>query len=64
MVPFSYSELDEGAFAKLKCCTFCNPVMRKAEIEEINARYAHGRDHDELLTQLRQGYYEYLANGQ
>ena len=29
-------------------------------LEEINQRYAPGGDHDELLTELRQDYYDYL----
>ena len=64
MVPFLYSELDEGDFAKLKRCTYCCPVMRKADIEEINARYAPGGDHDELLTKLRQDYYDMMAQAE
>ena len=41
-------------------CPYCAPEMREAEIEERNAAYAEGTDHDELLTSLRQAYYEYL----
>ena len=58
--PFRYSQLDEEPFSRLKACPWCNPVRRESEIEEINQRYAPGGDHDELLTELRQEYYEYL----
>lgn len=40
MTPFTYGELDTGDFAKLKRCDYCTPVLRRAEYEEINARYA------------------------
>ena len=59
--PFSYSQLDEGDFAKLTACPYCVPARRKAEIEEINAVYAPGGDHEELLNSLRKDYYDYLA---
>ena len=36
-------------------------ARRKAEIEEINAVYAPGGDHEELLNSLRKDYYDYLA---
>lgn len=58
--PFEYGQLEEEPFAKLKACPFCTPVRREGEIAEINERYAAGGDHDELLTSLREGYYEYL----
>ena len=58
--PFTYGELEEEPFRKLKMCGYCAPEMREAEIEERNAAYAEGADHDELLTSLRQAYYEYL----
>ena len=59
--PFTYGELEEGSFAKLKTCPYCTPARRRAEIEEINATYAAGGDHEELLNSLRKDYYEYLA---
>ncbi len=59
--PFRYDQLEEEGFRKLKACPYCTPLRRVAEIEEINALYAAGGDHDELLTSLRQGYYDYLA---
>lgn len=58
--PFSYGELEEAPFSKLEACPYCAPPRRAGEIAEINARYAFGGDHDELLTSLRQGYYDYL----
>ena len=59
--PFTYAELDEGGFAKLTACPYCVPARRKAEIEEVNALYAPGGDHEELLNSLRKDYYDYLA---
>ena len=58
--PFRYSQLDEAPYSKLQACPWCVPVRRESEIEEINERYAPGGDHDELLTELRQEYYDYL----
>ena len=58
--PFEYGQLEEEPFSGLKRCNYCAPPQRVAEIEEINAKYAPGGDHDELLTSLRQGYYDYL----
>lgn len=40
MTPFTYGELDTEPFASLERCEYCTPVLRKAEYEEINARYA------------------------
>ena len=59
--PFTYSELEEDGFSKLTACPYCVPARRKALIEEINATYAPGSDHEELLNSLRKDYYEYLA---
>ena len=58
--PFRYAQLDEAPFSRLQACPWCVPVRRESEIDEINQRYAPGGDHDELLTELRQEYYEYL----
>ena len=33
---FAYGELDEGSYAKLTACPYCDPVRRKAEIDERN----------------------------
>ena len=59
--PFLYSQLDDAGFSKLKACPYCVPARRKAEIEAINAVYAPGGDHEELLNSLRKEYYDYLA---
>jgi len=32
-----------------------------AEIEAVNQQYAAGGDHDPLITELRQDYYDYLT---
>ena len=58
--PFSYSQLDEAPFSRLEPCPWCVPERRLAEIEEINKLYEEGGDHNELLTELRAEYYEYL----
>ena len=58
--PFSYSRLDEQPFSSLEPCPWCVPERRPSEIEEINQLYAEGGDHNELLTELRAEYYEYL----
>ena len=58
---FTYSQLDEGDYAKLKRCEYCTPPLRELEIAAINAVYAPGGDHEELLNSLRQDYYRYLA---
>jgi len=54
--PFTYAELDTGAFAKLDFCPYCVPALRKAEIDKINEEHAPGGDHDPILTQARQKY--------
>ena len=61
--PFSYGQLEEKEFAGLEYCPYCAPERRTAEIQAINETYAPGGDHDELLTRLRQGYYDYLREG-
>ena len=58
--PFSYSQLEEGEFAKLKFCPYCAPALRQSEIDAVNQAYAPGGDHDENLTELRRNYYDYL----
>ena len=50
---FSYGELDEKPYSGLKRCPYCAPVLRRAEIEEINEVYAPGGDHDPILTAAR-----------
>ena len=59
--PFTYGRLEEKPFRGLAACPWCVPERRPEEIAEINERYAEGGDHDELLTRLRQDYYDYLA---
>ena len=48
----TYAELSAGD-AELKMCPSCAPALKKAEILEINARYAKGGDHDPVLTEAR-----------
>lgn len=52
--PFSYSQLEDEGFAKLKRCNYCTPALRVAEIEKINETYAEGGDHNALLTELQE----------
>lgn len=52
--PFSYSQLEDEGFAKLKRCNYCAPALRVAEIEEINETYAEGGDHNATLTRLQE----------
>ena len=54
--PFTYGELETGDFAKLKRCPYCAPVLREAQILEINETYAPGGDHDPVLTAAREKY--------
>ncbi|MBQ8312673.1 MAG: L,D-transpeptidase family protein [Clostridia bacterium] len=56
--PFSYSQLEDEGFADLKRCTYCAPVFRRAEIEERNAEYAPGGDHNAVLTRVQQEQFE------
>ncbi len=56
--PFTYGQLEEEGFAKLKRCTYCAPVFRRAEIEERNAEYAPGGDHNAVLTRVQQEQFE------
>ncbi len=58
--PFTYGQLEEEPFAGLEPCPYCVPPIRESAIAAINEAYAFGGDHDELLTSLRAGYYEYL----
>ncbi|MBQ8161295.1 MAG: L,D-transpeptidase [Clostridia bacterium] len=51
--PFTYGELDTGEFASLTRCTYCNPPLRKSEIDAINEEHAPGGDHDPILTEAR-----------
>ena len=58
--PFSYSQLDESPYSGLEPCPNCSPVRRIAEIQAVNDVYAPGGDHEELLNELRQDYWDYL----
>ena len=58
---FTYAQLDEEPYSKLDFCPFCAPPLRVAEIEEINAQYVWGGDHDPILTAARQQYFDYIA---
>ena len=40
MTAFTYGELEEGDYAKLKACEYCNPPLRRADIEAINEAHA------------------------
>ncbi|MGN0778522.1 MAG: L,D-transpeptidase family protein [Aristaeellaceae bacterium] len=51
--PFTYGQLEEDTFRKLKRCSYCAPPLRVSEIEAINATYAPGGDHDPILTEAR-----------
>ena len=39
MPAFTYGELEEDAYRKLKTCVYCNPPLRAAAIAEKNAAY-------------------------
>ena len=56
--PFTYGQLEDEGFADLKRCTYCAPALRKAEIEERNAEYAPGGDHNAVLTEQQRLQYE------
>ena len=51
---FPYGDLDQEPYSKLERCEYCTPPLRKAEIEQINAVYAAGEDHDPVLTKARE----------
>ena len=51
---FTYGELEEEAYASLTTCDYCNPPIRKGEIDEINEAHAVGGDHDPILTAARE----------
>ena len=36
LTAFTFGELEEGAYAKLAPCPYCQPTPRRAELEEIN----------------------------
>ena len=49
----TYGELCGETGTKLKACPACAPVRKRDELEEINARYAAGGDHDPDMTEAR-----------
>ena len=53
---FTYAELDTGKYADLEYCPYCAPVMRRADIDAVNAAHAFGGDHDPVLTEARMKY--------
>ena len=48
--PFTYGQLEEEGFRRLKRCTYCTPPLRLSEIAEINEKYLPGADHDPVMT--------------
>ena len=50
----TYGELCGETGTKLKACPACTPVQKRSELEEINARYAEGGDHDPDMTEALQ----------
>ncbi len=50
---FTYGELEDAPYAKLTCCTWCNPPLRREDIRKINLNYLPGGDHEPLLTEAR-----------
>ncbi|MBQ8162145.1 MAG: L,D-transpeptidase family protein [Clostridia bacterium] len=52
--PFTYGELEDEPYASLTRCDYCNPPLRKGEIDSINLLHAPGGDHDPILTEARE----------
>ncbi len=48
----TYSELS-AENSRLKKCPVCGPAMKKSDLQEFNALYAEGGDHDPVLTEAR-----------
>ncbi len=40
MTAFTYGELEDEAYAKLKVCTYCNPPLRAEDIQAVNDAHA------------------------
>jgi len=51
--PFTYGQLMDEPFAKLKTCEYCAAPLRPEMIEAINETYAPGGDHDPIMTEAR-----------
>ena len=49
----TYAELCGEKGTKLKACPACAPALKRSELEEINALYAPGGDHDPGMTEAR-----------
>lgn len=39
LTAFTYGELETGAYARLNRCIYCQPALRKAEIDQINQEH-------------------------
>ena len=50
----TYGELSGEAGARLRACPYCGPLPKKGELEEINAVYAEGGDHEPEMTKARE----------
>ena len=50
---FSYGQLEEDAYRKLKPCPQCAAPGRHGTIEAVNETYAEGGDHDPVMTEAR-----------
>jgi len=48
---FTWGELEEEAYRKLKPCPDCAAPRRAETLHEINERYAEGGDHDPIMTE-------------
>ena len=52
--PLTYGQLEKEEYAKAKRCSVCDAPRRKEAIDEINAAYAPGGDHDPVMTEARE----------
>ena len=53
LAAFSYGELESEEYERFQPCEWCAPPPRRSTLEEINARYALGGDHDPVMTEAR-----------
>ena len=53
LAAFSYGELESEEYERFQPCEWCAPPPRRSTLEEINARYAPGGDHDPVMTEAR-----------
>ena len=51
--PLTYGELEMEPYQNLTRCPFCNPPLRRGDIDQINLLHAPGGDHDPILTEAR-----------